>query len=194
VAYDVSAHRYAAQAVVEGRVTHASRAELAESLRSDPDRVAQVAAAVADQPTPGRDPADPPEAEPAWAIQLVTDHVAAGTAPDDADLARLLVGLRDVRVRDAAWMVMTRETARDHVELWSGIVRRTPRSLLAAPAALLGFAAWLSGQGALAWCAIDRCREGDPHYRLGDLLAGMLVRAVPPSAWEARDPAVDDRT
>ena len=47
-------------------------------------------------------------------------------------------------------------------------------------------AAWLSGQGALAWCAIDRCRESDSDYGLAGLLAELLAHAVPPSAWEDR--------
>jgi hypothetical protein len=185
VSYDVSAHPFAAEAIVDGRVMHRSREELADTLRDDPARVAVVAAAVAALPGP---PADGGRggtaAEMEWARRLVGDHVATGTEPGDADLARLLVGLRDPLVRDAAWMAMTREDAREHVGLWTDVVRRCPRELLAAPAALLGFAAWLSGQGALAWCAIDRCRESAPDYALAGMLAEMLVHAVPPSAWE----------
>ena len=193
VPYDVSAHPFAAEAIVDRRVTHRSRAELADSLRDDPDRVAAVAATLAagtGRPTDGgRDGA---AAELGWVRQLVTDHAATGTAPGDADLARLLVGLRDPLVRDAAWMVMTRAAAREHVTLWTDVVRRSPRELLAAPAALLGFAAWLSGQGALAWCAIDRCRESAPDYALAGMLAEMLVHAVPPAAWEEGGAADDD--
>ena len=190
VAYDVSAHPFAAEAVLDGRVTHASREELADTLRADPDRVAAVAAALA--ALAARSARDPDggtgggAGELVWARQLVADHATSGTVPADTDLARLLVGMRDQLVRDAAWMVMTRDTAREQVGLWTAVVRRSPPEVLAAPAALLGFAAWLSGQGALAWCAIDRCRESDPDYGLAGLLAEMLVHAVPPSAWEGR--------
>ena len=193
VAYDVSAHPFAAEAVLDGRVTHASRAELADTLRADPDRVAAVAAALA--ALSARDPDGGTgwtAGELVWARHLVADHATSGTVPADADLARLLVAMRDPLVRDAAWMVMTRDTAREHVGLWTAVVRRSPPEVLAAPAALLGFAAWLSGQGALAWCAIDRCRESDPDYGLAGLLAELLAHAVPPSAWEdgaeAEDP------
>jgi hypothetical protein len=100
--------------------------------------------------------------------------------------------MREPLVRDAVWLVMTPDTAREHVGLWTDVVRRSPLDVLAAPAALLGFAAWLSGQGALAWCAIDRCRAADPDYALAGLLAEMLVHAVPPSVWDdwaaAEDP------
>jgi hypothetical protein len=195
VAYDVSAHPFAAEAVLDGRVTHASREGLADTLRPDPDRVAAVAAALAARSA--RDPdggaggdsggAD----ELVWARHLVADHATSGTAPGDTDLARLLVGLRDPLVRDAAWLVMTPDTAREQVGLWTDVVRRSPLEVLAAPAAMLGFAAWLSGQGALAWCAIDRCRESDPDYVLAGLLAELLVHAVPPSAWDDRTGAED---
>ena len=191
VAYDVSAHPFAAEAVLDGRVTHASRAELADSLRADPDRVAAVAAALADRSARDPDGGTGGPGELVWARRLVGDHATSGTVPDDADLARLLVGMRNSLVRDAAWMVMTPDTAREHVGLWTAVVRRSPLEVLAAPAALLGFAAWLSGQGALAWCAIDRCRESDPDYGLAGLLAELLAHAVPPSAWEDRAQADD---
>ena len=190
VAYDVSAHPFAAEAVLDGRVTHASREGLADTLRPDPDRVAAVDAALAARSA--RDPDGGPcggsggADELVWARHLVADHATSGTAPGDTDLARLLVGLRDPLVRDAAWLVMTPDTAREQVGLWTDVVRRSPPEVLAAPAAMLGFAAWLSGQGALAWCAIDRCRESDPDYVLAGLLAELLVHAVPPSAWDDR--------
>ena len=54
-----------------------------------------------------------------------------------------------------------------------------------APAAtLLAFAAWLSGDGALAWCALDRARTADPDYSMAALVERALTCAVPPSSWE----------
>ncbi|MFC6344376.1 DUF4192 family protein, partial [Nocardioides hankookensis] len=46
------------------------------------------------------------------------------------------------------------------------------------------FAAWQAGQGALAWCAVDRCVDVDPGYSLAGLVAELLTRAVPPDTWE----------
>ncbi len=48
---------------------------------------------------------------------------------------------------------------------------------------LLAFAAWLAGDGALAWCALDRCALADPDYRMAGLVAHTLEHALPPSAW-----------
>lgn len=180
VPYDVSAHPFAVQAVVDGRVTHDSRAALAASLAPDPARVAALASAVAgDSTEPARGPA-----EAGWVRATVSRHVAAGTVTDDAEAARLLADLRVVALRDVAWSLLVRETARDHVGFWTDLVRRCPADLAAAPAALLGFAAWLAGHGALAWCAVDACLEADPDYGLADILSQLLAHAVPPAEWE----------
>ena len=50
-------------------------------------------------------------------------------------------------------------------------------------AGLLAFAAWLSGDGALAWCAVERCLAADPDHTLAHLVARALEQAVPPSEW-----------
>ena len=180
VPYDLSAHPFAAQAVYDGRVIHASRDRLAATVGADPERVGRVVpalGALSGDPLPALD-------EGMWARELVARHVSDGGAPDDAEVARLLRGILDVRVRDAAWSPMCRERAREHVEFWADVVRRTPDPLVPAPAALLAFAAWQAGQGALAWCAVDRCLEVDPGYSLAGLVAELLTRAVPPDTWE----------
>ena len=187
VPYDVSAHPFAAQAVVDGRVTHGSRDELAATLARDPERVAAVSSVAADRPRGSGQPV----AQAAWVRSTVARHVAAGTVADDVEAARLLAALREVRLRDVAWSLMGRDTARDHVAFWTDLVRRSPEDLLPAPAALLGFAAWLAGHGALAWCAVDACQEADPDYGLADILSQLLAHAVPPAEWD-HDGSLDD--
>ena len=86
-----------------------------------------------------------------------------------------------------AWAEMTHRNAVGHVDLWRDLLRRAPEELAAAPAALLGFAAWLSGDGALAWCAVERCLAADPDYGLAGLLTQALAGAVPPSVWRPFD-------
>jgi hypothetical protein len=110
--------------------------------------------------------------------------LSTGQPLPDPDAARLLTDLDDVRLRDVAWALVTRESARDHVALWTDLVRRSPADLLPGPAALLAFAAWLCGHGALAWCAVDVCQAADPDHRLAGLVAQLLERAVPPTDWE----------
>jgi len=78
---------------------------------------------------------------------------------------------------------MTRGAAAGHVRLWTDAVQRAPADLVAAPAAVLALAAWLAGHGALAWCAVERSQAADPGGSLAGLVADLLTRAVPPSAW-----------
>lgn len=196
--YDISGHPFLAQAVFSGRVMMASRDELAASLvGTDGDAVAAVerAAAVASERmlAAGRHPLGPPAPDGAqrqlvqegrWVEHRVRRFVADRVRLTDEEVGRLLVALVSIQVRDVAWAEMTRDSAEAHVDLWRDVVRRSPRELLAPPAALLGFAAWLSGHGALAWCAVDRAQQAEPGYRLADLLAEALAAGIPPSTWQ----------
>ena len=179
VPYDISAHRFAAQAVVDGRVTHASRDELAALLDNDPDLTSAVVRLVDDVAVP-----TDLRSEGHWVDRLVRHHTDAGTTPSDAEVARLLRALMQKPLRDAAWSSLTRMNAQPHVDLWLAVLRRTPAPYTPPVATLLGFAAWQSGHGALAWCAVDRCAEVDPDYTLMTYLASALTHALPPSAWE----------
>ncbi len=179
VPYDVSSHPFVAAAVLDGRVLHGSREALAATLASRPEDVAAVERALPQ-----------PEASGAWVARLVATHTEASTSPTDAEAARLLLAVADPRVRDAAWAGITRADARRHVELWSGLVRRCPDDLLPHAAGVLAFAAWLAGDGALAWCAVDRGREVDPDHSLVGLVADLLEGAVPPAEWDRRAPGL----
>ena len=172
VPYDVGVHRFRAQAVVEGIVVHGSRAELEAVLASHGAAVDQVARAL-------RRAAPSPPGEIA---DLVDARLGAGRFTD-RELARVLLGLLEPRGRDAAWAAMSRDAAARHVRLWTDAVQRAPDELVAGPAAVLALAAWLSGHGALAWCAVDRCRASEPDNSLAGLVADVLTHAVPPSAW-----------
>jgi hypothetical protein len=184
--YDVRDHPLTAEGVLAGRVTLSSRAALVESLvprePRDVEEVARAAARLLRRTGPAADPT----AEAEWFKERVRRR--PGEALEPGEVARALVGLRHVRTRDLVWAAMTRHDASRWVDLLREVVRRTPGELVAAPAALLGFAAWLAGDGALAWCAVDRARAADPGHRLAALVAETLDRAVPPSAWVPPDP------
>jgi hypothetical protein len=49
---------------------------------------------------------------------------------------------------------------------------------------MLALAAWQSGDGALAWCALDRCAEVDADHPLADVVTQVLVGALPPDVWD----------
>jgi hypothetical protein len=190
--YDVSSHPIMARTVAEGTVVLGSRRELADSLvGADPaevDRVAGLADEVATRLLPGG--GDTPlrerlALEGRWVRHRVCRYLADGQRLDSHDVARLatLVSV-STEVRDVAWAEMRHDNAGQHVDLWRDVVRRVPVDVRAAPAALLGFAAWISGAGALAWCAVDAAQEADPDYGLATLLGKALTAAVPPSTWQ----------
>lgn len=173
VAYDVASHPFVVEAVVSGRVLHSSREQLADTLRADEVAVAAVAAARVAA-----------AASAPWASSMLATWASRPDPPPVDVAARLLGGLAEPAVRQAAWAAVPRDGARDHVRLWSDLVRRSPEDLVAHAAALLGLCAWVAGDGALAWCAVDRCRAVEPDHVLAGLVADLLVTAVPPSEWE----------
>ena len=141
VPYDVRRHPFAAQAVLDGRVTHATRDELAATLRADPDRVAAVAAASRREPPGTRTrPAARGRAgvRPRPGARGRVDR--RRPCPTTPTLAAAPGGAcRESTVRDAAWM---RDDPRRRRRPRRALDRRAcaglPTELLAAPAALLG--------------------------------------------------------
>jgi hypothetical protein len=199
-AFDLESHPFTAQRVFEGHVVHSDRAALADTLvgtdEDDATAVALAATRFADlllsDAMSQRGDAQHRQhlrSEARWAQALLRRTVAHPGALDAATAARLLVLTSLVPTRDVAWAEITRESAAAHVDLWRGLVRRAPRDLLPGAASLLAFAAWQHGDGALAWCAIDRALEVDPDYSMAHCVADALVRAVPPGVWAPLDPA-----
>ena len=90
-------------------------------------------------------------------------------------------------VRDALWALITPANARDMVGLWSHVVRCAPPPMSPPSLSLAGFAAWLSGDGALALIAAERALAIDPHYTLAGLLLKLLEEGIPPSSWRPFD-------
>ncbi len=180
VRFALADHRFTAQGVFDGRVTHASREALRATIAPD--------AAAARLLEPDLAAAHP---LPAGALAaLVRRHLQHGTTFSGPDLASVAVTVTAGDGRDEAWVWLSRSEARRAVDLWSDAVRRLPSTHVAAPAAILAFAAWLVGDGALAWCAVDRCRDAEPAHSLAGLVAQLLEAATPPDTWEVLRPQV----
>jgi hypothetical protein len=194
VPYDVRDHELTSRGVLDGRVTFRNRSELAESLASsDPDEVEEVLIAHGClEPLGDGAPRRLLAVEAAWLNAAVARQLH-GVAPfSSAEVARALRAVARQEVRDVAWCAITREEASAHARVWRDLVRRSPEELVAPAAGLLAFAAWLAGDGAFAWCAVDRSLRSDPDHALARLVAQALEGAVPPSAWSPMDPAVLD--
>ena len=105
-----------------------------------------------------------------------------GAITDDDQLAWLTVTLADLRVRDDAWARMEPRYRTAHRRMWSDLVRRAREPYVPAPASLLAFTAWQSGEGALANVAIERALAADPEYSMAHLLGQAVDAGLPPSA------------
>jgi hypothetical protein len=112
---------------------------------------------------------------------MITRYRDGGRFTTDYEIARITVALRDLRVRDDAWARMDPEHSDAHVRLWIDVVRRARPGYVAAPAALLAFVAWQSGDGALANVALDRALADDPDYSMALLLRQVITAGTPPS-------------
>jgi hypothetical protein len=117
----------------------------------------------------------------ATVMALVTTYRAGGRVGTDYQLARMTVALRDLRVRDDAWARMDPAHRDAHRRLWIDVIRRAQPGYVAAPAALLAFVAWQSGDGALANVALDRALADDPRYSMALLLRQVITAGAPPS-------------
>ncbi len=198
-AYDLSVHPLTTEAVVEGRVTYADRAGLESSLDpADPDLVDAVAEALRDlgalpPPSSPRHDRRALRAEAEWAARWVRERAARPVDvprwPPAEDVARLLRVLEPAEARDVVWAEVTRETAAAQVPVWRALARLAPAGHRAHASGLLAFAAWLVGDGALAWCAVDRARQADPDHPVAALVAAALEHAMPPTAWPDVDRA-----
>ncbi|MFI7025832.1 DUF4192 domain-containing protein [Micromonospora sp. NPDC049900] len=113
------------------------------------------------------------------ALRVTRRRHRDGEPLTDDEVAWLCLLLTHLPVRDHAW---EHTDGRDEdVAFWTDLVRRAEPELSAAPGALLAFAAWRAGQGALAAVALERVLAEHPDYSLALLLDDLLRRGVPPS-------------
>ena len=112
---------------------------------------------------------------------MIRTYRSGGRFTTDYQVAWITVALRDLRVRDDAWARMDPRYRDAHRRLWIDVTRRAQPGYVAAPAALLAFVAWQSGDGALANVALDRALADEPRYSMAQLLRQVITAGAPPS-------------
>jgi hypothetical protein len=115
------------------------------------------------------------------AVAAAIGHYRAGETVGTQLAAWLTVTLRELRVRDDAWARMAPEHRDAHRRLWTDVTRLARPGYVAAPASLLAFVAWQSGDGALGNIALDRALADNPRYSMAMLLREALDSGAPPS-------------
>ncbi|MFC5748181.1 DUF4192 domain-containing protein [Actinomadura rugatobispora] len=98
--------------------------------------------------------------------------------PSDDDVAWLSVLLTNLRVRDEAWVRIDEEQPDDDIDFWRDVLRRVDEPYATAPACLLAYVAYVSGDGGLANIALERA---DPDYSMATLLGWAFEAGAPPS-------------
>jgi hypothetical protein len=118
-------------------------------------------------------------------LSAVTDALATyrqgGKFVTDDQVAWLALALTSLRIRDDAWARMDVDFRDAHTRLWTDVIRRAEPTYLPAPACLLAFTAWQSGNGALANVALDRALAVDPGYSMALLLRDTIDAGAPPA-------------
>jgi hypothetical protein len=98
----------------------------------------------------------------------------------DGEVARLVLGLQDVSVRDTALSWIAGEEGDAASALWQELARRSVPPYDIVPLTLVAWAALSRGDGALAGVAVERARERDPRYPLAALIEEALEQGVHP--------------
>ncbi|SCL38930.1 protein of unknown function [Micromonospora pallida] len=189
--YDPRASQLTAAAVFAGQVALPDRAALtaqvapvtgpaADAMREATNRARQRLGDLLDGVTPedliaGR----PMVGITRKAHRAALDQARRGESLTDDQVAWLGLLLTFVPARDDVWERTDGDD--EHLALWTDVFRRSDPELIAAPGCLLAFAAFRSGQGALAAVALERVLARYPAYPMALLLEDLLRRGVPPS-------------
>ncbi|QKV79269.1 DUF4192 domain-containing protein [Amycolatopsis sp. Hca4] len=132
---------------------------------------------------------------PPWPEQTRVDNAAATVRaaferhrrnegpPTDEEAVLLASALKLPEIRDlclAMAVPPATASAREAEDVWLTAVREIPPPERAEPAALLGFSAYLRGDGTFAGMALDNALEAAPGHVLASLLRRVLDTGTPP--------------
>lgn len=134
------------------------------------------------------DQTDPKEALSPQAFAEFLRSLSRPGHPTHVEVARALAGIKHPHLRDAAWGGLTRNECRQMLDAWVVILRWAPTTdpeRLGLAAGVTGMLAWRSGDGALAWCAVDRVVEPAQECQLVEMVRQLLTKAVNPSSLTA---------
>jgi hypothetical protein len=155
---------------------------VAETMRRETTRAQQTAARLIARATTTGGSARPVTRAGLNAMQTaITTYRDGGTIELASQLAWLTVALTSLWVRDDAWARMHPAHAHAHQRLWTDLTRHAQPGFAAAPASLLAFVAWQTGNGALANVALDRALADTPGYSMAQLLRQTIDAGTPPS-------------
>lgn len=178
----------AATAAALGVNTFDSREDMAATITPDDDEAMSRTAALLEQIMSPSDQAGSGHALSRAVArgrellgELIDRHAVQSSTVDDQQIADMALALSVPRIRDGMLGTAFSGRAPSAERLWIELTRRTPASHRAEPACLLGFSAYVRGDGALAGMALEQAMDAHPGHRLANLLRCALDSGFPPA-------------
>ncbi|WP_405177271.1 DUF4192 domain-containing protein [Nocardia sp. NBC_01377] len=177
--------------VLEGRPIHRSRAELTALVEADTVRQGEVAVLLPTALAMARDrftgavthgDLDGYRRNALEFVLWQIAHVESGAVPTVPEIAELVAALRDRAVRDTMFALAVGDHAAAAESLWLTLVRALSGSDRAEVAALLGYSAYIRGDGPFAGIALDAALLADPFHPMAILLETSLRAGMRPEA------------
>ncbi|MBF6138182.1 DUF4192 domain-containing protein [Nocardia otitidiscaviarum] len=176
--------------VLDGRPLRGSRAELAAVVAVDADARAAVAAVLESAVTAAqarlaaavrRGEAEVYTRAALRKVLWQLANVESGARLHPAEIAELAVALRNPVVRDVMFALAPGDHAAAAEALWIHLTGVLPDPDRAEAAALLGYCAYVRGDGPLAGVALDAALASDPDHTMARLLETALRNGLRPA-------------
>lgn len=186
---DPVASRVTLNRVLDGRPIRRCRGELTELIAPDPTLCAEVSAelGMAQDRAKERYAAAARREDPIGFLrgELITVLWLISNSESDADLAvrelaDIAVALRDRELRDCMFALATTAHADAAERVWSRLARALDGADRAETAMLLGYFAYVRGDGPFAGIALDAALDADPHHSMAALLHTALEAGMRP--------------
>ncbi|MBP2190408.1 DUF4192 domain-containing protein [Nocardia goodfellowii] len=175
--------------VLDGRPIHPSRTELTAVLAPEPELCRRVAAHLDGASERVRDryvravrhgELDTYHRGLLEHVLWQIAHTASGTLPEAPEIAELVGALREPVVRGALYALAYTDHDAAAERLWVRMVRALPGPDRADAATLLGYGAYVRGDGPFAGVALDVALAADPAHNMAGLLESGLRSGMRP--------------
>ena len=177
----------AAAVAAAGFYAMGTRDDLADSIAAPDEQTTAEYDRVAIEQSLPHEPTDTQLEQMAAEVrEFVANYLAQPLTVTVEDAAFLAGRVCFGSPRDAALREIDRTHAHMHAILWQGIAAMTPDDCAAPVLGLLGIAAWVAGNGALANLALERAHAYGyfTNHGLLGIAHHVLDNAIPPATWD----------
>ncbi len=171
----------AAELVVAGRVIQRSRADMiAELDTADGARMRRIDQMISVPGEGARRVRSDTDSDRLHTLLSAIAAMASGACFDDAEYAKFGEALLRVPVRDCLFTLALTDSANEAEHFWLDLTRTLPPPARAEAAVLLGYSAYVRGEGTRAGAAFDIALETEPDHKMANMLLSALCVGFPP--------------